>query len=185
MIPATQIKEGMCIIVDNEPYIVLSQRHVFLGRGTGKVQLKLRNLRTGVSQNKRFFSGDKVEIVTLEEVEMEFLYQDSGSYYFMDLKNYEQISIPEDLIGNSKYYLTPNVKVSVAFFEGKPIRVTPPKVVTLEIVDTEPYIKHATASAQYKPAILETGLKIQVPSFLKKGDKIKIKSETGEYLEKE
>ncbi len=184
MIPATQVKPGMCIVIDGEPHIVLERRHITLGRGTGKITLKVRNLKTGDAFEKRFFSDEKVEIATLEEVEMEFLYNDNEFYYFMNIENYEQISLPVEAVGENKYYLTPNVRVYVQFFEGKPIGIKPPKEVILEVIDTEPTIKHATASAQYKPAILETGLKIQVPPHVNKGDKVKIKTETGEYIEK-
>ncbi|TET22457.1 MAG: elongation factor P [Candidatus Stahlbacteria bacterium] len=184
MIPTTQVKTGNCIVVDGDPHVVLDRRHITLARKSGKIQLKLRNLRTGLSTERRFASDEKVEIATIEETRMQYLYEDGELYYFMNTENYEQIAINAELIGDNRYYLTEGLVISVSFFEGKAIGVRSPKAVVLEVVETEPALKHATAQAQLKPAVTNTGLKVNVPSFIEPGDKIKVNTETGEYLER-
>ena len=171
-------------MLDGEPYVVTERRHVTQGRKPGKIQLKLRNVLTGLSTEKRFASSDKVELATLEEREMQYLYEDGELFHFMNTENYEQIAIDAELIGDNRYYLTEGLAIFVAFFEGKAIGVKPPKAVALEIAETEPAIKHATAQAQLKPAVTKTGLKVNVPPFIETGDKIKVNTETGEYLER-
>jgi len=184
LIPATQVKTGNCVVLDGEPYVVIESRHVTQGRKPGKIQLKLRNVLTGLSTEKRFASSDRVELATLEEREMQYLYEDGELFHFMNTENYEQVAIEMRLIGDNRYYLTEGFVISVAFFEGKAISVRPPKAVVLEVAETEPALKHATAQAQLKPATTTTGLKVNVPSFIEVGDKIKVNTETGEYLER-
>jgi elongation factor P len=171
-------------VLDGEPYVVTGRRHVTQGRKPGKIQLKLRNVLTDLSTEKRFASNDKVELATLEEREMQYLYEDGELFHFMNTENYEQIAIDAELVGDNRYYLTEGLVIFVAFFEGRAIGVKPPKAVVLEIAETEPAIKHATAQAQLKPAITTTGLKVNVPPFIEAGDKIKVGTETGEYLER-
>ncbi len=184
MIPATQIKTGNCVVLDGNPCIVTERRHVTQGRKPGKIQLKLRNVITGISTEKRYASSDKVEVATLNEEEMQYLYADGNLYYFMNTQNYEQIAIDGDLLGDNRFYLTESLIISVMFFEEKPVGEKPPQTVVLEITETEPALKNATAQAQLKPAMTNTGLKVNVPSFVDKGDKIRVKTETGEYLER-
>ncbi|MBN2380383.1 elongation factor P [candidate division WOR-3 bacterium] len=184
MIPATQIKTGNCVVLDGEPHVVIERRHVTQGRKPGKIQLKLRNVITGLSTEKRFASSDKVEVAALEETEMQYLYADDNLYHFMDTETYEQVVVTADLIGDNRYYLTDGSLVTVMFFEGKPVGVNPPSTVILEITQTDPGLKHATAQAQLKPAETNTGLRVNVPGFVEVGDKIRIKTETGEYLER-
>ncbi len=184
MLPATQIKRGMCIVISGEPYIVLERRHITLGRKSGKIQLKLRNIVSGLSTEKRFMSDEKIEIADLEEKEMSFIYEDGKNYHFMDQETFDEIEIDEEIVGENKFYLSPNLKVNVSFFEGKPIGIKCPKYVVLEVVETPPNIKHSTAQAQNKPAITDTGLRVLVPSFIEPGTKIKVNTETGEYLER-
>lgn len=184
MIPATQVKTGNCVVIDGEPYMVTERRHVTQGRKPGKIQLKLRNVITGISTEKRFASSDKVEVATLEEIQMQFLYADGEIFHFMNTENYDQVEISVELIGDNRYYLTDGIVVSVSFFEGKPVGVTPPKTVDLEVTYTEPALKHATAQAQLKPAETNSGLRVNVPPFIEVGDKIRVKTDTGEYLER-
>lgn len=184
MIPATQVKTGNCVVLDGEPYVVIERRHVTQGRKPGKIQLKLRNVITGLSTEKRYASSDKVEVATLEEKEMQYLYEDGALFHFMDIETFEQTAIAAELIGSNRYYLTDNAIISVMFFEGKPVGVSPPKTVVLEVTHTEPSLKHATAQAQLKPAETNTGLRVNVPAFVEIGDRIRVKTETGEYLER-
>ncbi|MGQ9665511.1 MAG: elongation factor P [bacterium] len=184
MIQVTQIKKGMLIKIDNEPYVVLSVTHVTPGNWRGMVVCKMRNLTSGISKEIRFRSTERVEEADVEEIEMEYIYFADGKYYFMNLENYEQIPLGEDLLGENAKLLTPNIRVKVEYFEGKPFGIILPKTVTLKVVETQAYIKDATAQAQTKPAMLEGGYKCQVPPFIEVGDLIKIDTETGEYLER-
>jgi elongation factor P len=162
----------------------MDRRHITLGRKSGKIQLKVRNLRTGLSLERRFASDEKIEVAVLEEIQMQYLYEDGEFFHFMNTENYEQVSISADFIGDNRYYLTEGIVISVVYFEGKPIGVHPPKTVVMEIVETDPALKHATAQAQMKPAVTNTGLKVYVPPFVEKGNKIKVDTESGEYLER-
>jgi elongation factor P len=184
MIQVTQVKKGMLIKLDNEPYVVLSVTHITPGNWRGMVVCRVRNLTSGLSKEMRFRSTDRVEEADVEEIEMEYIYFDDGKYYFMNLENYEQLPLDGELLGENAKLLTPNIRAKVQFFEGKPFGVILPKTVTLKVIETQAYIKDATAQAQNKPAVLEGGYKCQVPPFVEVGDLIKIDTESGEYLER-
>ncbi|MEO0136740.1 MAG: elongation factor P [candidate division WOR-3 bacterium] len=184
MIQVTQLRRGMLIKLENEPFVVLSVTHITPGNWRGMVVCKIRSLTSGLSKEIRFRSTDRVEEADVEEQEMEYIYYDDGKYYFMDLETYEQIPLDQELLGESAKLLTPNTRVKVQFFEGKPFGVILPKTVVLKVIETQAYIKDATAQAQSKPAVLEGGFKCQVPPFIEVGDLIKIDTETGEYLER-
>ncbi len=184
MIQVTQIKKGMLIKIDNEPYAVLSVTHITPGNWRGMVVCRVRNLTSGISKEIRFRSTERVEEADVEEIEMEYIYFAEGKYYFMNLENYEQLPLDEALLGDNARLLTPNIKVKVEYFEGKPFAIILPKTVTLKVVETQVHIKDATAQAQNKPAVLETGYRCQVPPFVEVGDLIKIDTESGEYLER-
>lgn len=184
MIQATQIKKGMLIKIDNEPFVVLNVTHITPGNWRGMVVLRVRNLTTKLSKEIRLRSTDRVEEADIEEQEMEYLYYDDGRYYFMNLENFEQISLDQELLGELAKLLTPNIRVKVEYFEGQPFGIILPKTVTLKVIETQAYIKDATAQAQTKPAVLEGGHKCQVPPFIEIGDMVKIDTETGEYVER-
>lgn len=184
MITATQIRNGMTIIEDGQLFKVIEARHVTPGKGKAHVQVKLRNVKTGLQAERRYNSDDKVEKAYLEKKEMEFLYEQDGECYFMNTKTYDQIHISQELLQNTKGYLKPNTKVMVEFFESNPIGVELPKVLEFKVTDTEPPLKGATAASSNKPATLETGLKVKVPPFIEIGDTVRIDTETGEYIER-
>ncbi|MFP4082469.1 MAG: elongation factor P [Candidatus Aminicenantes bacterium] len=184
MISATQIRKGMVLKIDGDLYKVLETTHVTPGKGQALMQTKLRSLKDQTLLDHRFRSKDKVEQAFLEEVEMEFLYQEGDGYIFMNLKNYEQIKLPQDIIGDSLHYLIPNVVFSVEMHEGNPVGINPPLTVDLKVVKTEPFLKGATQQASSKPAVLETGLTINVPQFIKKGDFVRIDTREDKYLER-
>ncbi|MDH4227208.1 MAG: elongation factor P [Deltaproteobacteria bacterium] len=184
MISATQLRVGMTIMFNGAPHKVLSVQHVTPGNWRGMVQTKLRNLITGSGAENRFGSDDKVEKAVLEEHEMEYLYESGGEYTFMNTANYEQMPISSEDLGDTVYFLIPNVKFAVEFYDGKPVSVKPPKVVELKIVDTPPNMKGATASSSYKPAKLETGLTVGVPPFIETGEVIRIDTEELKYIER-
>ncbi len=181
-IPATQMRPGMVIKHNNDLHSVFSVEHRTPGNLRAFIQAKLRNLRTGAMFEHRFRSGDAIEKITVDEVKMEYLYNDGDDYYFMDTKNYEQTPLKHDILGDAVEYLTANLQITVEFFDGKPVGIELPQTVELTVVETEPGLKSATASSVTKPAKTETGLVVQVPPFINEGDKIKVDTSEGAYL---
>jgi elongation factor P len=177
MISATQMRPGMVIKYNNELYSVFSVNHRTPGNLRGFVQAKMRSLRTGSMTENRFSSEDKVEKAIMDEQEMEY-------YYFMNTETYEQMHLMKDLLGDAVNYLIPQLKVSVEFYEGKPISVELPATVDMLVVETEPGMRGATVSNVTKPAKLETGMVVQVPSFITEGEKIRVNTAEGTYQER-
>jgi len=181
---ANQMRPGMVIIHDKELYSVFSITHRTPGNLRAFVQAKIRNLRTGGMIEYRFRSDDRVERATLDEAEMEFLYSDGDAFYFMNTESFEQTHLNRDTLGDAVNYLIPNLKIAVEFYEGKPVSVDLPQTVDLEVTDTEPGLKGATVSNVTKAATLETGLVVQVPPFIETGEKIRVGTAEGTYLER-
>ncbi|MBN1576490.1 MAG: elongation factor P [Chitinispirillaceae bacterium] len=182
MFTATQIRKGMIILHNGEPHRVLIFRFTVRGRGSNQIFCKMRNVITGSSAEYRFRSDDKVEQVEIDQMELEYLYEDGGHYWFMDMESFDQFSLErrevEEVIG----YVLPNTRVKGDFYEGKCIGITPPNSVHLKVVETEPAIKGATASGNVtKPAKLETGLVIQVPMFVSQDDVVIVNTSSGDY----
>jgi elongation factor P len=172
----------MVIIHDGEPHMVMDYRFTMHGRQGNTIPAKLRNILTGSQAEVRFRSDDKVERAFIEEKDMEFLYENTGEYWFMDQSSFEQFSLKADELGDAVGYLLPNSTCKIEFYDGRPIGVDLPSSVQLKVQDTEPSIKGATASGNVtKPATLETGLTIQVPMFVDRGDVIIVNTTTGEY----
>src|ERR1700734_123419 len=184
MLAATQLRPGMVIKFNNELYSVFSMTHRTPGNLRGFVQAKMRSLRTGSMTEHRFSSEDKVEKAQLDEHEMEYLYDDGEYYYFMNTENYEQMHLTKELLGDATDYLIPQLKVSVEFYEGKPISVELPPTVDMTVIETEPGLKGATVSNVTKPAKMETGLVVQVPPFIVEGEKIRVNTAEGTYQER-
>lgn len=184
MINATQIRRGMIIRVDDEIFRVLETTHITPGKGQALMQTKLRRLKDQSLHDHRFRSKDKVEQVYVDEVEMEYLYQDGVMHVFMDLATYEQTRLSEDIIGSALDYLIPNVVFTVQFFEKKAVGVNPPLFIDLKVIKTPPFLKGATQSASSKPATLETGITVNVPQFIKEGDVVRIDTRDDKYLER-
>ncbi|HLH02176.1 MAG TPA: elongation factor P [Bryobacteraceae bacterium] len=184
MIASTQLRPGMVVKFNNELHSVFSMVHRTPGNLRGFVQAKMRNLRSGAMIEHRFSSEDKIERVSLEEHEMEYLYDDGEYYYFMNTETFEQTHFTKDLLGDAVLYLTPQLKVTVEFYEGKPISVELPPSVEMSVQETEPGLKGATVSNVTKPAKFETGLVVQVPPFINEGEKIRISTADGSYLER-
>ena len=174
----------MVIKFNNELHSVFSMTHRTPGNLRGFVQAKMRNLRTGSMTEHRFSSEDKVEKAQLDEHEMEYLYDDGEYYYFMNTENYEQMHLTKELLGDATDYLIPQLKVTVEFYEGKPISVDLPATVDMTVVETEPGLKGATVSNVTKPAKMETGLIVQVPPFITEGEKIRVNTSEGTYQER-
>lgn len=176
------MKKGMLIKMGPDLFRVLDLQHFTPGNKRGFVQAKLRNIRTSTLTDHKFRSEDDVERATLDEREMQYLYKDGDSFHFMDTNTYEQLHIAAEALGDSVNYLIPDAIITVEFYGVEPVGIELPQTVDLKVQDTVPGIKGATASAQVKPATLETGLIVQVPPFVNTGDVIRVNTETGEYL---
>lgn len=181
-IQATRMKKGMLIKMGTDLFRVLELQHFTPGNKRGFIQAKLRNIRTFTLTDHKFRSEEDVERATLDEREMQYLYKDGDSFHFMDTSTYEQLHIPAEALGESVNYIIPDALITVEFYGSEPVGIELPQTVDLKVEDTVPGIKGATASAQVKPATLETGLVVQVPPFVNTGDRIRVNTETGEYL---
>ncbi|MBI3398155.1 MAG: elongation factor P [Deltaproteobacteria bacterium] len=184
MIAATQLRVGMTILYNGEPHRVTNVQHITPGNWRGMVQTKLKNLKTGSTAENRFRSEDKLEKAHLEQHEMEYLYNSGTDYYFMNTENYEQVLLSSEELGGNVYYLISNVRFMVDFYEGRAVGIEPPQVVELKVVDTAPNLKGATVTNTLKPATLETGLIVNVPAFIDVGEKIRIDTTEGKYIER-
>src|SRR5215510_15358234 len=165
-VAATQLRVGMIIVHREAPHRVMELTHVTPGNWRGFVRTKLRNLRSGLQTEHRFRSEDKVDRVTLEQLEMEYLYQSGDDFFFMNSENYDQLSLSKDALGDSVSYLIPNLKIKVDYHEDRPVGITLPKTVDLQVTDTPPGMKSATVTNELKPATTETGLIVRVPNFI-------------------
>jgi len=180
-IQATRLRKGMLIKLGSDLFRILDLQHFTPGNKRGFIQARLRNIRTSTQADQKFRAEEDVERATLDEREMQYLYHDGDHYHFMDTSTYEQIHIAADALGDSVNYLIPDALIRVEFYEVEPVGIELPQTVDLIVKETVPGIKGATASAQVKPATLETGLVIQVPPFVNEGDKVRVNTETGEY----
>ena len=174
----------MVIKFNNELYSIFKTEHRTPGNLRGFVQAKMRKLSSGTMIEHRFSSEDRVDRATLEEHEMEYLYDDGEYYYFMNTENFEQMHLTRDILGDGVEYLVPQLKVNIEFYEGKPISVELPPTVDLTVVETEPGLKGASVSNVTKAAKLETGLVVQVPPFINEGEKIRVSTSEGTYQER-
>ena len=184
MVKATQLRPGMIIRHDGDLYSVFSVEHRTPGNLRAFVQAKMRNLRTGALIEHRFRSEDRVEQAMVDEQEMEYLYKDGDDYCFMNTQNYEQIHLSSEVLGAGALYLIPNVLIKVQMYEGRAVGIELPITVDLLVTETEPGLKGATVSNVTKPATLETGLVVQVPPFINAGEKIRVDTAEGKYLER-
>jgi elongation factor P len=176
------MKKGMLIKVGEDLFRVLELQHVTPGNLRGFVRVKFRNIRTGTLSDQKLRSEDSVERAMLDERAMQYLYRDGDSFHFMDTESYEQLHISEEALGDAVNYIVPDAVINVEFYGAEPVGIELPVTVDLTVEETAPGIKGATASAQVKPARLETGLIVQVPPFVNNGDKIRVSTDTGEYL---
>jgi elongation factor P len=181
-IQATRLRKGMLIKMGQDLFRVVDLQHVTPGNLRGFVRVKLRNIRNGSLSDQKLRSEDSIERATLDEREMQYLYRDGDDYYFMDTSTYEQVHISSEALGDSVNFLKPEMTIQVEFYGQEPVGIELPQTVDLKVLDTVPGIKGATASAQVKPATLETGLVVQVPPFVNAGDLVRVNTETGEYL---
>ena len=178
------IKSGLTILVDDEVYLVIETQHVKPGKGAAFVRAKLRNLRNSSIQEKTFRGDEKIGAAFVEERKLQYLYSSGTIYHFMDQDNFEEITIGEDNLGDKKKFLKDNLEVMGYFYKNETLNINLPNFIEFKIVHTEPGIKGDTAKSGTKPAQIETGATIQVPLFIDTGDKIKVDTRTGEYIER-
>ena len=181
---AIQLRKGNIIVFNNELYVLTDVTHITPGKGQAVVQTKMKHIQTGQNAEKRYRPDESVEKAELETRKMEYIYEEGDNYIFMDQETFEQIPINKEFLGDAVYYLLPNTVVDVNFYKEKPIGVELPLSVDLKVVETEPNLKTATVTSSYKPAILETGLKVQIPPFIEEGEIVRIDTRDGKYLER-
>ena len=182
MYNSSDLRKGLKIQIDKEPYVIIDFQFSKPGKGQALYRCKLRNMITGVILDRTYRSGDNFEPANLEERKMQFLYSQENEFHFMDLEKYDQSMLTDEQVGDAKNYLIDNLEVDVLLFEGKPIGITLPNFVDLVVTQADPWVKGDSVSNVLKPVTLETGLKIQAPLFIKEGDLLNIDTETGEYL---
>lgn len=179
---ASDMKKGQAVKVDGKLYRVIDYQHVKLGKGGAVYQTRIKSLSDGSVQNIRLRSEEIIEEAFLDKRKYEYLYSAPNAHFLMDSVNYEQITLDDEAFGDGPKYLKPNTPLLVSMYEGKPVIVELPNTVDLEVTETAPEIKGATATNQNKPATLETGAVVLVPPFIKLGEIVRIDTRTGEYL---
>lgn len=184
MYTTSDFKKGLAIMYQGQPYLITDCQHHKPGKGAAVVRTKLRNLITGISVDPTFRSGEKVEKPDLEERAAQFLYGSEGKYHFMDPSSYEQFEVAEAVIGDNINFMMENMDVTLLFFEGRVISVEIPNHVVLAVAQCDPAVRGDTVSGATKPATLSTGFVCQVPLFVNEGDKIRIDTRTGDYIER-
>lgn len=185
MIDATAIRKNMILKMDDgQLWRCVDMQLITPGRWKAMVQTKLRSLKDNSVKDHRFRSVDRVEQIHLDQIEMEYLYANGDEHVFMNHETFDQVQLTPEVIGEAMKYLIPNVIYTVEMFDGKPMNVVPPITMILTVAETEPNMKGATASASFKPAVMENGITIMVPPFVLPGEKIKIDTREDKYLER-
>jgi len=183
-VQATNLRPGMVVSFQDDPHRVMAFQHRTPGKGNAVVQAKLRNLRTGTQTETRLMSTESMERLSVEGRAMEYLYDDGTGMVFMDSENYEQITLGRDLIENEAPWLEPNIKVTVQYIGGEAMGIELPKTLDVEVSETEPPLKGATASASPKHATLANGVVIKVPQFIETGEMVRVDPAEGRYIER-
>jgi len=184
MLESGDLKKGVKIEIDGEPYILVQFEFVKPGKGQALYKCKLKNMVTGAQFDRTFRSGEKFKQPDLEEQEMEYLYAEGDQFCFMNMTTYVQEYLTEEQLGEAKDFLKENTVCNILLFEGRPIGTYLPIFINLKVEETEPWVKGDTASGDSKPATLETGYVLQVPPFIEKGELLKIDTRTGAYVER-
>lgn len=183
-VPATQIRRGMVIVFEGDPCRILEFRHHTPGNLRAMVQAKLKNLRSGSSFEHRFRAADSIEKASMETHELEFMYQGGDTYHFMNTENYDQMELDEETLGDNAQWMQSGMKIMAEYYNGRPIGIDLPQYMDLEVVETSAVMKTATKTASKKPAKLENGVTVNVPEFIKVGEKIRVNPNTGEYMDR-
>jgi elongation factor P len=183
-VSTNDLKNGMTLELDGVLFQVLDFQHVKPGKGGAFVRTKLRNVKTGAVLERTFNAGVKVGLAIVERKDMQYLYRDGASLVFMDMETYEQVPVPFDVAGGAERYLSEGSTAQVAMHQGNPIAVELPASIVLAITDTQPAVKGDTRTSALKPATLETGIVVQVPLFVETGERVKVDTRTGQYIER-
>lgn len=184
MYESGDLRKGLKLEIDGDPYVIVDFQFVKPGKGQALYKCRLKNMISGVQLDRTYRSGEKFKPADLEEQEMEYLYSDGDNYHFMNTTTYEQEIMTKEQIGDDVKFLKENTMCNVLLFEGRPIAVSLPNFIDLKIIKADPWVKGDTASGSYKPATLETGVEIQVPPFIEEGEKVRIDTRTGQYVER-
>ena len=184
MVSAGDFRKGLTIEIDGQVWVIVDFQHVKPGKGAAFVRTKMKNIMSGSVLERTFNPSEKFPKAHVETKTMEYLYSEGDLYYFMDNETYEQLPLNHGQVEDALNYIKENMNVTIKFFKGEPFSVEPPNFVELEIAETDPGFKGDTATSGNKPAILETGAKIMVPLFVNQGDKIRVDTRTGEYMER-
>jgi len=184
MVKATQLRPGMVIQFEGSLYSIFSVDHRTPGNKRGAMATRMRNLKTGAIIDYRFRAEEFVERAILDEIEFEYLYGDADGWHFMNVESFEQIHLTRDVLGDAVDYLLAGIHLKLEFYEGKPIGVILPDTVDMTVLETEPTMQKATASAVMKPAKLETGLVISVPPFINNGDRVRVDTSEARYVQR-
>lgn len=184
MISVTDLRAGTVFEDQGNIFVVLSYEHIKMGRGSATIRVKVRNIKTGTTLEKSFINGAKVNPIQVLKKDMQFLYKDGESAYFMDPKSYEQITIPLKVIDPEHLYLKESGSFNISFIDDEPLSLNLPPKVDLEVAETGPSLKGNSATNIFKDAILENGIRTKVPLFINIGDKVRIDTRTGAYTEK-
>jgi elongation factor P len=183
-VDTSQFKNGLRIELDGEPFAITYFQHVKPGKGGAFVRTKVKNIRNGKIIDKTFRAGEKVELADVEDKRMQYLYRDGENLILMDNQSYDQIPVPAEVVGDALNYLLENAQVDVLFWRGKAVNVDIPSFVEAQVTETEPGMKGDTASGATKPATIETGATLQVPLFINQGEKIRVDTRSGKYVER-
>lgn len=181
---ATQVRSGMIINYENELCRVVSVEHQTPGNLPARVIVKMKRLKDGINRENRFGSADKIDKASLEQIQMEYLYEDGDRIVLMNNESYEQLELPAEILGDDHVFLQPNMQVEVEFHDGTPLSVALPESVVLEILETEPVMKNANATGSYKPAKLENGVTVGVPPYMESGERIRVKIADRTFMER-
>lgn len=184
MIDTGELKRGLCVEIDGELYRILNYEHIKMGRGSAQVKIKFQNMRTGAIIDRGYQAGAKFKRVTLDHRTVQYLYHEENVYYFMDTETYEQLALDAAHLGEDVGYLKDGITLELLLYNDEPVGVELPITVDLKVTETEPGFKGDTATGAMKPAILETGLKINVPLFVNQGDIVRVDTRTGQYVER-
>jgi elongation factor P len=180
----SDFRKGLRIIVDDQPYYVIDYQHFKMGRGKANIRTKLKHIKTGAVIERVFSTNDSFKPPDMDFKTMQYLYESAGEMAFMDTQTFEQVTIPAENLGDARWYLLENEEYKVVFLDNEAISVDLPAAVVLEVIEAEPSVRGDTVSNITKPAKLQTGLMVKVPPFVKEGDKVKVDTRTGNYLER-
>jgi len=184
MISVTDLRAGRRFLLEGDPWQVIEYKHVKMGRGSATIKIKARNLKTGSVLEKSFINGARVEPVETENKTLQFLYHDKNDYFFADSKTFEQVGLNKEFLAGRENFLKEGTEVVVLFWEGQPLDIELPNSMVFAVAQTDPGVKGNSATNVFKPAVMENGLQVKVPLFVNIGDKIKVDTRSGEYLER-